>query len=64
MAWPRSSSAGAATAIGDKTTRLYHAAASDTLPAEHNCVDFETQEEASTVSLESAENEGLGSAGP
>ena len=64
MAWPRSSSAGAATAIGDKTTRLYHAATSDTLPEERACVPFETQEEANAVRFEPAENEGLGSAGP
>jgi methylphosphotriester-DNA--protein-cysteine methyltransferase len=52
-----------ATSIGNKTTCLYHAA-SDNLPAHHNCVYFETQEAASATGFEPAENEGPGSAGP
>jgi hypothetical protein len=50
--------------IGNKTTRVYHAAASGHLPAEHNRVYFETQEEASAAGFEPAENEGLGNASP
>jgi hypothetical protein len=50
--------------IGHKTTRHYHAATSNHLPAEHNRVYFETQEEAIAAGFEPAENEGLDSAGP
>jgi methylphosphotriester-DNA--protein-cysteine methyltransferase len=57
-------SARAATSIGNKTTRLYHAATSDNPSAEDNRAHFETQEEAIAAGFEPAENEGLGSAGP
>jgi Metal binding domain of Ada len=50
--------------IGNKATRVYHAATSGHLPAEHNRVYFETQEEASAAGFEPAENERLDSAGP
>lgn len=41
--------------FGDKTTRLYHAAASDDHPpTEHNRTGFETQEEASAAVCSSA----------
>jgi methylphosphotriester-DNA--protein-cysteine methyltransferase len=50
--------------IGNKTTRVFHAATSGHLPAEHNRVYFETQEEAIAAGFEPAENEGLGNAGP
>jgi Metal binding domain of Ada len=49
--------------IGNKTTRVFHAATSGHLPAEHNRVYFETQEEAIAAGFEPAENEGLGSTG-
>jgi hypothetical protein len=45
--------------IGNKATRVYHAATSGHLPAEHNRVYFETQEEAIAAGFEPAENEGL-----
>jgi Metal binding domain of Ada len=50
--------------IGNKTTRVYHAVTSGHLPAEHNRVYFETQEEASAAGFAPAENEGLDSSGP
>jgi len=49
--------------IGHKTTRHYHAATSNHLPAEHNRVYFETQEEAIAAGFKPAENEGLDRAG-
>jgi methylphosphotriester-DNA--protein-cysteine methyltransferase len=49
--------------IGNKTTRVYHAATSGHLPAERNRVYFETQEEAIAAGFAPAENEGLNSAG-
>ena len=45
--------------VGNKATRIYHAATSGHLPAEHNRVYFETQEEANAAGFEPAENEGL-----
>jgi hypothetical protein len=45
--------------IGNKATRVYHTATSGHLPAEHNRVYFETQEEAIAAGFEPAENEGL-----
>jgi hypothetical protein len=45
--------------IGNKTTHVYHAATSGHLPAEHNRVYFETQEEAIAAGFEPAENEDL-----
>jgi Metal binding domain of Ada len=49
--------------IGHKTTRLYHVGTSNHLPAEHNRVYFETQEEAIAAGFKPAENERLDSAG-
>ena len=48
--------------IGHKTTRLYHVGTSNHLPAEHNRVYFETQEEAIAAGFKPAENERLDSA--
>jgi methylphosphotriester-DNA--protein-cysteine methyltransferase len=50
--------------IGNKTTRVYHAATSGHLPRVGNRIYFETQEEAVAASFEPAKNEGLSSAGP
>ena len=50
-------------ARGHKTTRLYHVGTSNHLPAEHNRVYFETQEEAIAAGFKPAENERLDRAG-
>ena len=49
--------------VGNKTTRVFHPATSDSLPAERNRVYFETEEEAIAAGFRPAEDEGLESPG-
>ena len=48
--------------IGNKTTRVFHAANAGNLPGENNRVYFETEEEAVAAGFRPAENEGLSTA--
>lgn len=48
--------------VGNKTTRIFHAASAGNLPGKNNRVYFETEEEAVAAGFRPAENEGLSTA--